>query len=697
MAIFGSHKKSENNNSLTPTSSNKSLQNISLANALTTSNHTSQDLRLSINIESPPVVLYGPPAESSGSLLSGSLKMEILQKKNSGYSNSSTNSLSVVRSNSGKDDTVKIVSVQLSLVQSIQFGKPFLPPSNTLLNCSDCRAKRTELARWDVLTEPSEFTRGTEHGYPFSHLLPGSLPQTTLLSNINTMIDYELIAKVVISKGKKIDDSMKLRLPVIVKRSIIRGPDRNSLRIFPPTEVTASLVLPNVLYPKSSFPIELKLDNICTLDRRWRMRKLNWRLEENVKVKLNSCSLHVFKLKVVEDHTRKLNLQKLNTGGKRKAVVASPVPSLSPLGIHAPQQIASQLTTQPNLHPQTSNSSDLQPHISNNGISPMMTQTPDSRPIQTTRNELDELLNNNEDEVPPPSELDQPVLDTEDLQVPKAPTHSLYLEETRHISHGEIKSGWKSDFTNKGRIELVAEISLNNLSTIGLSSSLNNLNSIDSTNFNSPHYNTKNLLANINSNCACDIHDDTLGVYVSHMLIVEVVVAEELLHGSNVAPSHHLPKSLKSNTSPTQKTTSPSMSSSTGESSSSKPQTSPNSSSASDNKIGIPTGAARVLRMQFKVVLTERSGLGIAWDDEVPPTYQDVRLLSPPSYDQTLKVADIGDSTPSLDSLQFPEPVARYGHRTPGVIYGSGQTPGVSFNLDNTDPTDLEGFQELRI
>ena len=44
-----------------------------------------------------------------------------------------------------------------------------------------------------------------------------------------------------------------------------------------------------------------------------------------------------------------------------------------------------------------------------------------------------------------------------------------------------------------------------------------------------------------------------------------------------------------------------------------------------------PTGAARVLRTQFNLNLTERMGMGIAWDDEMPPMYEDVPA-SPPHY-----------------------------------------------------------------
>ena len=44
-----------------------------------------------------------------------------------------------------------------------------------------------------------------------------------------------------------------------------------------------------------------------------------------------------------------------------------------------------------------------------------------------------------------------------------------------------------------------------------------------------------------------------------------------------------------------------------------------------------PTGAARVLRTQFSLNVTERAGMGLSWDDEMPPMYEDVPA-SPPRY-----------------------------------------------------------------
>jgi arrestin-related trafficking adapter 1 len=57
-----------------------------------------------------------------------------------------------------------------------------------------------------------------------------------------------------------------------------------------------------------------------------------------------------------------------------------------------------------------------------------------------------------------------------------------------------------------------------------------------------------------------------------------------------------------------------------------------------------PTGAARVLRMHFNVTMTERAGLGISWDEEQPPLYENVPA-SPPAYIR----ADVYDGEPIPD------------------------------------------------
>ena len=42
-------------------------------------------------------------------------------------------------------------------------------------------------------------------------------------------------------------------------------------------------------------------------------------------------------------------------------------------------------------------------------------------------------------------------------------------------------------------------------------------------------------------------------------------------------------------------------------------------------------GTARVLRAQFALVVSNRAGMGLSWDDEAPPAYPQVPG-SPPRY-----------------------------------------------------------------
>jgi hypothetical protein len=80
---------------------------------------------------------------------------------------------------------------------------------------------------------------------------------------------------------------------------------------------------------------------------------------------------------------------------------------------------------------------------------------------------------------------------------------------------------------------------------------------------------------------SCDV-DSPTGIEVKHNLVIELIVAEEFCPNKNTS-------------------------------------------------LVTPTGAARVLRMQFGLIVTERAGMGISWDEEMPPVYEDVPP-SPPGY-----------------------------------------------------------------
>lgn len=587
---------------------------------------------LSINIESPPIVLYGAPGDCTGSIISGILKL--------------TN-----------EDSIELENVTLSLVQTMQYTKPFtLPNSSSVSGCKKCNTRVTDLARWDILTVTTSFPPG-EHAYPFSHLLPGSLPPTSKLGSLHSQsfIKYELVAVVTDTDGKV----KKLVIPVNIARLIIRGPDRNSVRIFPPTEVTTNAVLPNVIYPKATFPIELKIDNIVSSSqqRRWRMRKLSWRIEENTKVRAYTCEKHIPKLQMVEKAYSKSSKANLphTTGTKTSSMHHSTV--LTNISL---------MTSPSNLESQPQNLDDGIPDSEPlNDVEHDIEETIRSGPSHAHENFIEDFVNPNQRNSTT-HELDLSVQPSIQTPQPRDTDKHLYLEETRTVSYGDIKSGWKSDFSGRGKIELVANINTTNCST-GMINHINTLSSEDA-----PIV----LDTKKGANFSCDIDDPTLGVFVSHTMIVEVVIAEELVHNLE---RKRAGSGTSKDLAPVQSKSSV-VSNDGGKSSSSGPV-----------QMGVPTGAARVLRMQFKLPVTERSGLGIAWDDEVPPTYEDVSTLSPPTYnDHTSSSSTI---TPVMSDSERP---------TPNVLYGRGETPVIgNFRLDlshvNSIDAMVDNIQEFSL
>lgn len=709
--VLNHHSEKSPRPGLTPVSLNSSLHK-----------RTSKSVprfALHIDLESPPVVLYGQPHESTGSIISGVLKLEIL----SGTPKETiepVSSRSLEAALSPVSSAVSLVSpevemdlVVLLLVQTMHYSKPFVVSLSNIGSCDKCLTRENTLARWDALLGSVPFQVGS-HAYPFSHLIPGLLAATTKLggNHSHSYVKYELVA--VASGGGK---EVSLVVPVNILRSILRGPDRNSQRVFPPTEVTASAVLPNVIYPKSTFPIELRMDNVVNSkgDRRWRMRKLLWKLEEHTQVRAHACAHHDPKLKAIEESHRKQQLYKsLKLGlpasnghegpsrnlGLHHSTVQTLMfygpPPVSTAGTRAEQIVAA--ATLPSAGPAITGNQDIieeeedvptnRPvdeavHFDEDFGGDNSIHSGDNRGTATSNehggagatgatgttgaagagagagavggrsNRPSDALRRRASSNAASSRGASP------LQTANTPQNELFLDELRVVAHGDVKSGWKSDFTGKGQIELVADIIALECST-GLRQHVTSKSSTDSR-----HDETQGMLNE--ATVSCDIEDPELGIYVSHILVVEVIVAEEVVQQQKTGPR--------------------------GEGLT--PVTSVGSVSSTVGSVGVPTGAARVLRMQFKVNVTERSGLGIAWDDEVPPTYDDVRALSPPTYENS------GTGTPVASALNLASP----SRPTPAVLYGLGDTPFVgSFRHNQSIDQSMElvadaedGIQELTI
>ncbi|KAI9779712.1 MAG: hypothetical protein M1839_007210 [Geoglossum umbratile] len=348
--------------------------------------------RIELDIESPPLVLHGSASDSSGALLSGRLKLVVAEHY------------------------VQIDGIRMTLLVKVGTKKPVSS------HCPDCASKTNELNVWNFLRDGALLRNGT-HDYPFSYLLQGHLPATTH-SSLGS-IEYYLTATATTLAG----DEIKYEHPIKIQRALHPGPEKTSVRIFPPTTLSAKIVLPSVVHPIGEFPIQFQLEGVVQKQKqtRWKLRKVNWRIEEHSSIVSPACPRHSAKL-----------------GGDGKGV----------------------------LH-----------------------------------------------------------------------------EDIYTIGGDEIKSGWKSDFgQGSGKVEMEFQVKIR------------------------PQ-----------SNLSCDV-ESSCGLAVSHNLIIEMIVAEE--YGPN-----------------------------------------------KNSRAVTPTGAARVLRMQFKSIVTDRSGLGISWDEEQPPTYGDVPE-SPPTYSQ---------------------------------------------------------------
>lgn len=633
------------------------------------SSHVSRTPHFTLNValESPPVVLYGLPHESTGSIISGVLSVEVGRAKSPQPDIRASLEASLTPTSSQTSHgspapplCIDLDLVVLRLVQTVHYTKPFmLPQAQT---CKNCATRRTELARWDVLVATALFPVGS-HAYPFSYLLPGLVLATTKLgsSASQTYVKYELIAE-----AKRGETATRLVLPIQVLRSVLRGPDRNSLRVFPPTDVTASAVLPNVIYPKSTFPIELRLENVVNSkqDRRWRMRKLTWKIEEHTQARVSTCEAHASKLAAAEESQRKTKLYKsLKLGvdqGPSKTLGLHHLTVQTSLVLSAPPTLRSGLvpvnsTEEHGLSLNRDVVPEPEPEVTNRPDEEAVNFDHDfGRQLGATAENASE--NAGEAALAPPSSAssrsprglanqpNQSRLAAAETAQPSS-EEALYVDELRVVAHGEVKSGWKSDFTGKGRIEVVAEISAIDCST-GVT----------------PHISRASLTdakfddaTRPDANISCDIEDPQLGVYISHVLVVEVIVAEEVVQGPKKGAAAD---ALAESANPLSPVTS---ASSTG-------------SHTSSAQVGVPTGAARVLRMQFRITVTERLGLGIAWDDEVPPTYDDVRALSPPTYENLSSLMQMSPAVP-----------------TPAVIQGFGDTPMDAFlQRDDLDERILE-------
>jgi len=220
-------------------------------------------LKINWDVESPPLISYNPPQQSSGALFSAQLILDVI------------------------DQSVVLDRFEVQLLCTVSVKKPVSH------QCPDCTTKSTELKKWVFAKEPLALQHG-EHRFPFSYLFPGHLPATTHCQLAR--LDYHVAAEAVTSTGETITFGRDVQLA----RAIMPGPDKHSVRVFPPTNLTAHVSLNPIIHPIGEIPVSLRLSGITTKQNdaqiRWRLRKMSWRIEERQKMISPACSKHAQKI-----------------------------------------------------------------------------------------------------------------------------------------------------------------------------------------------------------------------------------------------------------------------------------------------------------------------------------------------------------------------------------------------------------------
>ncbi|MCJ1482602.1 hypothetical protein MMC06_002768 [Schaereria dolodes] len=225
----------------------------------------SKPAKLNISMESPPLVFYGTAAHSTGALLSGLLMLDVSESE------------------------VKLSTLEMELQARLNTRKPVSK------DCPQCATKTTDLFRWNFITEATTYKQGA-HSFPFSYLLPGDLPIST--KGCLGSVEYILYAKSTTS----LHDTLIFERELKIQRAVMPGIERTATRVFPPTNISANFILTPVIHPIGAFPVQMRMTGVVDktegkdLKRRWRIRKMDWHIEEHSKVVSAACPKHAHKV-----------------------------------------------------------------------------------------------------------------------------------------------------------------------------------------------------------------------------------------------------------------------------------------------------------------------------------------------------------------------------------------------------------------
>ncbi|KAE8132443.1 hypothetical protein BDV38DRAFT_275122 [Aspergillus pseudotamarii] len=246
--------------------------------------------KLTVMVESPPLIFHGEPTNSMGALFSGILRFTVGECTSS----------------------IEIVKLKLTLGINVTTTKPVVKA------CPSCVSQIEELQNWNFITRPMYLTSG-HHEFPFSYLFPGQLPAScnSPLGDIR----YILFAQAEDIVGR----SYSSTLPLHIKRALPPGNEISLFYTFPPTNLTSHIVVPSVVHPMGSFPVRVTLRGVLDKENpnqnRLYIQSIKWQIKEHVKIVSHPCSKHASKARgksVIHQDTRTIASSKEKSGSRYK-------------------------------------------------------------------------------------------------------------------------------------------------------------------------------------------------------------------------------------------------------------------------------------------------------------------------------------------------------------------------------------------
>lgn len=240
--------------------------------------------------ESPPAILHGSMAYSTGALISGRLKFNVTDPSGEVTLNDFN------------------MALQVTTTTKKPVGK----------ECRDCATKIETLKEWKFLSEPKSFLNMRDNQFPWSCMLDGRYPATTQAQLGSISYAFNVLATTAL--GEKIEFTH----PLEVRRAIPPGPEKASIRIFPPTNLTGRVTMAPVVHPIGKIPVQMTLSGVVEKkdqsQTRWRLKKMMWRVEEHCKVKSTPCNKHKAKVTdgkaIQHSDSRQLGNDELKSGWK---------------------------------------------------------------------------------------------------------------------------------------------------------------------------------------------------------------------------------------------------------------------------------------------------------------------------------------------------------------------------------------------